>query len=86
MQTGLMWKTTHHASLACFFCVPETRRCVVQGVHFSLHLVVQDDGTLFQSVAQQVLTHDNHGYSGTTHILLGPGENQPKLHNQQKTT
>lgn len=31
--------------------VPETWRRVVEGVHFSLHLVVQDNGTLLLGVS-----------------------------------
>lgn len=61
--------------------VPETWWCVVEGVHFSLHLVVQNNWTLLQSVAYQVLSSNDHSYPGTTHILLSPGENQPELHN-----
>lgn len=63
-------------------CVPEAGGGVVQGVIFSLHLVVQDNGTLFQGVAYQVLTHNDHGHAGTAYVLLSAGVNQPKL--QQK--
>lgn len=59
--------------------LPETWWCVVQGVHFSLHLVVQDTGALFQSVTQQVLSHDDHGDAGTAHILLSAGKDEPEL-------
>lgn len=64
--------------------VPETWWCVVEGVHFSLHLVVQDNRTLFQSVAQQILSHDDHSYPGTAHVLLSPSKNQPKLHGARR--
>ena len=65
-------------------CVPEARRRVVERVHLSLHLVVQDDWTLFQSVAQQVLSHDDHSYSCAADILLGPAKDHPKLCNAKK--
>lgn len=79
-QLLILFKTTPILLSIAGDSVPETGRSVVEGVIFRLDLVVQDNGTLFQSVAQQVLSHDDHSDASTAHVLLSAGEDQPKLH------
>lgn len=59
--------------------LPETGRCVVQGVISSLHFVIQDRGALFEGKPQQVISDDHHRDPCRANILLGTSKNHTKL-------
>lgn len=59
--------------------VPEAWRSVVEWVIASLHLIVQYNRALFQSLAHQILSDNDNCHTSTPDILLCTGKYQTKL-------
>lgn len=72
-RNPLNWSMSHTPEL------PETGRCVVQGVIPSLHFVLQDRGALSEGEPQQVITDDHHRDPRRANVLLRTSKNHTKL-------